>query len=56
MTNQDIKGSQPNIVKFQTKRDPTDPLHPKYKLPYVEIKPPTPLKFIRDNINIDVIF
>lgn len=31
-----------------------DPLVPAYKLPSVEMKPPTPPKFIRDAINIDV--
>jgi len=32
----------------------TNPLNPVYKLPTVEIKPPTPPKFLRDSIRVDV--
>jgi len=54
MTNDDIKGSKPQSHKFVTTRKPCNPLEPEYKLPYVEIRPATPPKFIRDNIDIKV--
>ena len=52
MGNQDIEHSQPDCVKFKTMRS-HDPLNPNYQLSKVEIRPPTPPKFIRDNIHHD---
>lgn len=52
MKNEDIIGSKPKYNKFVTTRSPTDPLNPDYKLPQVEIRLPTPPKFIRDQIDI----
>lgn len=51
----DIKGTKPNamIDTIRTKRS-TNPLMPEYKLPVVEPRPPTPPKFLRDSIKIDV--
>jgi len=51
--NQDIKGTQPQINKFITTREPSNPLEPLYRIPKVEARLSTPPKFIRDNINID---
>ena len=48
LTNDDIPFSKPNFTKFQTTRQPCNPLNPVYKLPEVEYRPPTPPKFIRD--------
>ena len=50
--NADIENSQPDCVKFKTKRT-NDPLNPSYQLPKVELRPVTPPKFIRDNIHND---
>jgi hypothetical protein len=52
----DIEGTKSNVAKdaIRTKRM-TDPLDPKYKLPVVEQRPPTPPKFLRDPISIDVV-
>jgi hypothetical protein len=50
LTNDDIEKSKPNFTKFTTTRPPTNPLNPVYKLPEVEYRPPTPPKFIRDQI------
>jgi len=55
LTNNDIEGSQPNMVKFKTSRMGTNPLAPQYKIPTVDYKPPTPPKYLRDNIDINVI-
>ena len=44
----DIEGSQPNGVKFKTKRQPQNPLCPVYKLAEVVFVAPDPPKFIRD--------
>lgn len=51
----DIKGTKPNVMKdtIRTKRI-TNPLIPEYTLSSVEQRPPTPPKFMRDNININV--
>ena len=51
----DIKGTKPNVMKdtIRTNRV-SNPLVPDYKLPVVEQRPPTPPKFIRDTIGIDV--
>ncbi|CAD8069835.1 unnamed protein product [Paramecium primaurelia] len=48
----DIKGTRPNIVKFQTSRHPLNPLEPQYKLPTFMASQPDPPKFIRDAHNI----
>ena len=53
MRTQDIYGASPNCVKFQTKRIGHDPQNPQYNLSKVEIKPPTPPKFIKDSMAID---
>ncbi|KAL4464775.1 hypothetical protein ABPG74_011336 [Tetrahymena malaccensis] len=53
LNNKDIKGAQPQINKFQTTRQPFNPLQPQYQLPKAEVRVSTPPKFIRDNINID---
>ncbi|EGR33205.1 hypothetical protein IMG5_059480, partial [Ichthyophthirius multifiliis] len=53
LCNKDIKGSIPQINKFQTTRQSFNPLQPVYKLPSVQIRVSTPPKFIRDNIQID---
>jgi len=53
LTNDDIEGSKPNIVKFKSTRQPCNPLTPKYKLQVVEFVPPEPPKFIRDGMQID---
>ncbi|CDW75394.1 UNKNOWN [Stylonychia lemnae] len=50
LSNSDIEKSKPNYIKFQTTRPPSNPLNPQYKLPEVEYRPPTPPKFIRDQI------
>jgi hypothetical protein len=52
MTNEDIGGSRPQQHKFVTTRPASNPLEPVYRLPYAEIRVPTPPKFLRDNINI----
>jgi hypothetical protein len=54
LRNEDIKGTKPQINKFHTNRKSTNPLTPEYVLPYAEIKIASPPKFIRDNININV--
>jgi hypothetical protein len=55
LSNGDIEKSKPNYIKFQTTRPPSNPLNPVYKLPEVEYRPPTPPKFIRDQIsNVDI--
>lgn len=51
LSNADIEKSKPNYIKFSTTRPPCNPLDPVYKLPEVEFRPPTPPKFIRDNID-----
>ena len=53
LSNADIAESKPQCVKFTTKRPPSNPLNPAYKLPVVEYRPPTPPKFIRDQITND---
>jgi hypothetical protein len=52
LTNDDIRGSKPAFNKFRTKRQPSNPLEPKYNLPKVEYMAPEVPKFIRDSINI----
>jgi BRCT domain type II-containing protein len=46
------KKSKPNFYKFKTKRE-TNPMNPVYHLPKTKTDPPTPPKFIRDNITND---
>ena len=53
LTNQDIAKSQPNYIKFQTTRLPSNPLNPVYKISEVEHRPATPPKFLRDQITND---
>lgn len=53
MTNQDIAGTKTHIVKFVTKREPSNPLNPVYKLASFTFVPPKPPKFIRDSYQID---
>ena len=50
---QDLPGAQPQIVKFQSKRQGNDPLNPTYRIPDVEVRAATPPKFIRDAMAID---
>lgn len=49
----DIEGSRPDIVKFKSTREPSNPLNPVYKLQKVEYVAPEPPKFVRDNMVID---
>ncbi|CAD8177716.1 unnamed protein product [Paramecium pentaurelia] len=48
----DIKGTRPQICKFQTNRQPIDPLEPIYKIPSYEQAEPYNPKFIRDSYNV----
>jgi len=52
LRNDDIAGTKPQSHKFVTTRVPINPLTPEYKLPQVEIRVPSPPKFVRDNIDI----
>jgi hypothetical protein len=52
LTNLDIVGSTSQCNKFQTTRQSSNPLEPKYRLPAVEEMPEEVPKFIRDNIGI----
>ena len=52
LTNADIAGSWPKWNKFDTKREPSNPLNPVYKLAHVEYVPPEPPKFIRNSMEI----
>lgn len=48
----DIKGTKPKINKFETLREPSNPLEPVYKIPkYTPVEPQYP-KFIRDSYQI----
>lgn len=49
----DIHGTKPAIATFKTKREPSNPLNPVYKLPSFEPLEPVVPKFIRDSINVD---
>lgn len=53
LTNNDIEGTKTNIVKFTTKREPSNPLNPVYKLPSFTYIPPEVPRFIRDGMKID---
>ncbi|CAD8168322.1 unnamed protein product [Paramecium octaurelia] len=48
----DIKGTRPQICKFQTNRSPINPLEPTYKIPSFEQAEPYQPKFLRDSYNI----
>ena len=50
-TNTDIPGSQAKPYSFRTSRC-VDPNDPSYNLASVEVKPPTPPKFLRDQIDV----
>lgn len=50
MTNKDIEKSWPKWNKFDTSRDPSNPLNPVYKLAKVEYVKPDPPKYIRDSM------
>ena len=53
LTNKDIAGTKTHVVKFTTKREPSNPLNPVYKLPsFTYVAPPVP-RFIRDGMTID---
>ena len=49
----DIEGAQPNVNKFKSTRATNDPLNPNYNLSKVDVRPVTPPKFIRDNMQVD---
>jgi hypothetical protein len=49
----DIQGTKPAIATFKTKREPSNPLNPVYKLPSFEPLEPVIPRFIRDSINVD---
>ena len=53
LTNNDIEGTKTHIVKFVTKREPSNPLNPVYKLASFKFVPPEPPKFIRDSYQVD---
>ena len=53
LNNKDIEKSWPHWNKFVTTRSPTNPLNPVYTLSKVEYVPPEPVKFIRDQMNVD---
>ena len=53
MSNSDIEGTKTVINKFITKREPSNPLQPVYKLPSFTYVPPDPPKFIRDAMTIN---
>lgn len=49
----DIPFASPSSAQFKTKRTGHNPLTPVYILPSYEVKPSTPLRFIRDSMQID---
>ena len=53
LSNNDIEGTKTQIVKFVTKREPSNPLTPVYKLASYTCVPPPPMKFVRDGYSID---
>ena len=53
MTNRDIQGTWPKWNKFDTTREASNPLDPKYKLASFEYVPPEPLPFKRDQMSVD---
>ena len=53
LNNNDIEGSRPKCVQFNSTRQYNDPLNPQYALPQVEMRPITPPKFVRDAIGHD---
>ena len=52
MNIRDIEGAGPKCVQFTTYRVPSNPLEPVYELPAVELRPPTPPRFIRDHMDV----
>lgn len=48
----DIEGASPKCVQFTTNRASTNPLNPTYSLAKVEMRPITPPKFIRDQMDV----
>ena len=52
MNIKDIEGAYPKCVSFTSSRIGSNPLNPVYPLPKVEMRPITPPKFIRDQMNI----
>lgn len=51
----DIEGTRTRVNKFTTSRK-TDPLNPAYQLPVVQYAPFPDVKFIKDNMLVDVKF
>ena len=48
-----VAGSKSKCVKFNSKRQYSNPMNPTYNLAKVEARPITPPKFLRDSINHD---
>ena len=53
LSNHDIEGTKTLINKFITRREPSNPLQPVYKLPSFTYVPPDPPKFIRDAMTVN---
>ena len=53
LTNADIAGSKTQANKFTTKREPSNPLEPVYKLASYTYLPPETPKFLRDSMKVD---
>mmetsp|Transcript_28560 Transcript_28560/g.35320 ORF Transcript_28560/g.35320 Transcript_28560/m.35320 type:complete len:93 (+) Transcript_28560:304-582(+) len=53
LTNEDIDGTKTHIVKFITKREPSNPLNPVYKLASFTVVPPEVPRFVRDAMQIN---
>jgi len=53
LTNRDIQGTWPKWNKFDTTREPANPLEPTYKLQKVKYIKPDPPRFLRDAMQID---
>lgn len=51
----DIEGAQPRSHPFVTTRQESNPLLPTYKISETDVRPPTPPKFIRDQLDVKVI-
>ena len=50
LTNADIEGTKTQVQKFVTKREPSNPLNPVYKLASYTVVPHEVPKFIRDGM------
>jgi hypothetical protein len=48
----DIEGASPKCVTFTTNRLPSNPLNPTYPISKVDIRPITPPKFVRNQMDI----